>query len=54
MSNGPSAAHSKKFLEEIHSELAHITSNGTYLSNNKLSNLYSLSIQNNKKKQYDS
>ena len=37
-------------LMEIHSELAHITSNCTYLSNNKLSNLYSLSIQNNKKK----
>ena len=39
-----------KVLMEIHSELTHITSNGTYLSNNKLSNLYSLSIQNNKKK----
>ena len=37
-------------LMEIHSELTHINSNGTYLSNNKLSNLYSLSIKNNKKK----
>ena len=32
-------------LNEIHMELAEITSNDTYLSNNKLSNLYSLSIQ---------
>ena len=34
-----------KALREIHTELTHITSNRTYLSNNKLSNLYSLSIQ---------
>ena len=33
-----------KLLMEIHLELSHITSNSTYLSNSKLSNLYSLSI----------
>ena len=36
-----------KILMEVHTELTHITSNGTYLSNNKLSNLYSLSVQKN-------
>ncbi len=36
-----------KTLMEVHTELTHITSNGTYLSNNKLSNLYSLSVQKN-------
>jgi hypothetical protein len=36
-----------KILQEIHTELTHITSNGTYLSNNKLSNLYSLSLSKN-------
>ena len=36
-----------KVLMETHTELTHITSNSTYLSNNKLSNLYSLSIQKN-------
>lgn len=38
-----------KTLMDVHTELTHITSNGTYLSNNKLSNLYSLSTQNNSK-----